>query len=193
MTLLIQTKPRKATYIPDVQDERKGGLFTLLRKAGCLGWAACATAGHCDCLFQSFSVTLPCPPQWVFWELCSLFPSSHSHLVFAFLWTLKALCSLNKEVQSLPQHCFGWFISVFWDFKMSFSTFFSQATHTLGTIFFMIHYIKTMFSFSSVWLIYPWLFRITSGISWWHKLVSTVGYCILWHVQCPIHTKVSIT
>lgn len=87
----------------------------------------------------------------------------------------------------------GWFISVFWDFKMSFSTFFSQAAHTLGTIFFMIHYIKTMFSFSSVWLIYPWRFRITSGISWWHKLVRTVGCCTLWHVQCPIHSKVSIT
>lgn len=80
------------------------------------------------------------------------------------------------------------FILDFWGLKVSSSTFFPQATHTLRAIFFIIHCIKTTFSFSSTWLTYPWLFRIISGHSWWHKLLSTVGYCILWHV----HSKVSI-
>lgn len=144
-------------------NSRKEVLFILLRRTSYFGWPTYTTAVHHDQLFENFSVTYPAHRSESSGN-CVL-PSSFGINTWSFLWVLKDILSFTKEVQSLPWRHIASSFQSFDLFLVSSLTFFSQATHILGVFFFIKHYIKTLFSFSSVWLTYLYSYHITSGNS----------------------------
>lgn len=144
-------------------NSRKEVLFILLRRTSYFGWPAYTTVVHHDQLFQNFLVTYPAHRSESSGN-CVL-PSSFGINTWSFLWVLKDILSFTKEVQSLPWRHIASSFQSFDLFLVSSLTFFSQATHILRVFFFIKHYIKTLFSFSSVWLTYLYSYHITSGNS----------------------------